>query len=88
MRVESYASLKAMGLEVIPGLTDEVNTEVQSMNEEFSGHQIELGSADKNADISPACAGASVDLEASMEDREEEAIVHKYFGKSMLCLRT
>ena len=86
MRVESYASLKAMDLEVIPGLTDEVNTEVQSMNEEFSGHQNEQVAADTSADIRPACAGASVDLEASVEDQEEEAIVHEYFGSPCCAL--
>ena len=53
-----------MDLEAIPGLSDEVNTEIHSMNEEFSSHQNEQG----DADDTPGGANASVDLDRSVED--------------------
>ena len=70
-----------MDLEAIPGLSDEVNTEVHSMNEEFSGEQNEQVYADITADGD----GASVDLDRSVEDREEEVIVRQYFEGSPCC---
>ena len=54
-----------------------MNTEIYSMNEEFSGHQSEQKDAYINS--------ASVDLERSVEVREEEAIVREYFDGSPCC---
>ena len=65
-----------MDLEAIPGLSDDVNTEIYSMNEEFSGHQNEQEDADD-------CD--SVNLDRSVQDREEEAIVREYFDGSPCC---
>lgn len=70
-----------MDLEAIPGLSDEVNIEVHSMNEEFSGQQNEQVYADITADGD----SASVDLDRSVEDREEEVIVCQYFEGSPCC---
>ena len=70
-----------MDLEAIPGLSDEVNTEIHIMNEEFSSHQNELGDADDTADS----ASASVNLDRSVEDRAEEVVVHEYFNGSPCC---
>ena len=39
-----------MDLETIPSLSHELNSEVHSMNEEFSGHQSEQGDADEIPD--------------------------------------
>ena len=70
-----------MDLEAIPGLSDDVNTKIYSMNDEFSGHQNEREDADDNVD--GACA--SVNLDRSVEDREEEAIACEYFDGSLCC---
>ena len=64
-----------MDLEAIPGLSDDVNTEIYSMNEEFSGHQNEEDADDCD----------SVNLDRSVQDREEEAIVREYFDGSPCC---
>ena len=61
----------------IPGLSDEVNTEIYIMNEEFSSHQNEQGDADDTADS----ASASVNLDRSVE----EVVVHEYFNGSPCC---
>ena len=65
-----------MDLEAIPGLSDDENTEIDSMNEEFSGHQNEQEDADD-------CD--SVNLDRSVQDREEEALVREYFDGSPCC---
>ena len=70
-----------MDLEGIPGLSDELNSEVYSMNEEFSGHQDERDDAD---DI-PDGPIASVDLDKSAEDGEEEALVRDFFNGEPCC---
>ena len=46
------------------------------MNEEFSGYESEEEDASSAADI----AGACMDLDVSVEDREEEILVREYFG--------
>ena len=46
------------------------------MNEEFSGYQSEEEDASSAADI----AGACMDLDVSVEDREEEILVRENFG--------
>ena len=66
-------SYGAMDLDAIPGLSDEVNSEMHSMNEEFTGHQSE------EEDASGASC-AFMDLDMSVEDREEESLVREYFG--------
>ena len=70
-----------MGLEAISGLSDDVITEIHAMNEEFFGHQNEHEDADDNND--GGCA--SMDLDRSLEDREEDAIVREYFDGSPCC---
>ena len=70
-----------MDLETIPGFSEELNSEIFSMNEEFSSHHNEQGDANNT----PDGASASVDLDRSMEDREEEAIVREYFDTTPCC---
>ena len=70
-----------MDLEAIPGLLDEVNTEIHSMNEEFLSYQNEQGDDDYTADG----ATASVNLDRSVEDREEEDVLREYFDGSPCC---
>ena len=53
--VSGYKELKSMDLEAIPGLSDEVNTEIHSMNIEFSSYQNEQGDADDTADGAKVC---------------------------------
>ena len=54
---------------------EELNSAFQSMNDEFSGHQDEQDDAN---DI-PDCPSSSVDVDRSVKDREEEAIVNEFF---------
>ena len=75
-----------MDLEAIPGLSDELNSEVCSMNEEFCSHQSEQSSCEQAGDDDTAeGAIASSDLDKSVEDREEETVVHEYFDGSPCC---
>ena len=70
-----------MELEAIPGLSDEVNSEFHFMIEEFSGHVDEQGDANDTPD--EPCT--SVDLDRSIEDRKEEAIISEYFDGNPCC---
>lgn len=70
-----------MELDAIPGLSDEVNSEFHSMIEEFSGHVDEQGDANDTSDE----PSTSVDLDRSVEDQKEEAIVREYFDGSPCC---
>ena len=58
-----------------------MNTEIHSMNEEFSSHQNEQGDADDTS----GGANASVDLDRSVEDQEEEVVMREYFDGSPCC---
>ena len=69
-----------MDLESIPGLSEELNSEFQSMNEEFSGHQDEQDDAN---DISDG-PSTSVDIDRSVEDRDE-AVVNEFFNGEPCC---
>ena len=51
------------------------------MVEEFSGHLDEQGDAIDTPDE----PSASVDLDRSVEDREEEAVVREYFDGNPCC---
>ena len=70
-----------MDSEAIPGLSDDLNTEIHSINEEFFGHQNERKDVDDDGDG----ARASVELHRSVEDREEEAIARECFDGSPYC---
>ena len=70
-----------MELDAIPGLSDKVNSEFHSMIEEFSGHVDEQGDAKDTSDE----RSVSVDLDRSIEDQKEEAIVCEYFDGNPCC---
>ena len=63
-----------MDLEGIPGMSEELNSEFHSMNEEFTGHDDEQSDAFESSDTSN-----TVDLDKSVEDQAEEAIIHNFF---------
>ena len=50
------------------------------MNEEFTGHDDELSDAFKSSDTSN-----TVDLDKSVEDQAEEAIIRDFFDKEPCC---
>ena len=70
-----------MDLEAIPGLTDELNSEILSMNVEMSGHQ----NVFEDENCSSNSHSTSIDLELNAEDHEEELIVSQYFDGSPCC---
>ena len=74
------SAIVLMELEAIPGLS-EVNSEFHSMVEEFSGHVAEQGDVN-DSDDEPS---TSDDLDRNVEDREEEAIVRRYFDGNPCC---
>ena len=70
----------AMDFEGIPRISDEVNSEFQSMNEEFTDHYDEKDDSDNDSHTS-----IIVNLDKSAEDQVEEAVVRDIFYGEPCC---
>lgn len=70
-----------MDLEGIPGLSKELNSEVANVDEAFCGHQDSEPDMEDDPDehSERPIQSRSDDLDRSVEDRDEEALVHGFF---------
>ena len=72
-----------MDLEAIPGLLEEVNDEVNVANGDFS-----LGGGEEESEqpaLEASATSSSVDLDLSVEDMEEEALLKNFFEGDPCC---